>query len=119
MLVEVIGLPGAGKTSLCKQLAQLEGNDALAIKGLRDEALKASVEGPKANRFFRRRPERKSMYGSMSFRRQNPELFDLFCSRQDEKPVETLWNMELLSQLFFAEDSCIDDLPFLKGNLLF
>ena len=109
MLVEFVGLPGAGKTSLITETETRLRAAGFNASGLR-ELSKRGVERLRGDiGFIRRRSERISLYGALEYRKTHGEVFDFLCQAQDRVPELTLWSMELLSQLYFASDDLAGD----------
>ena len=109
MLVEFVGLPGAGKTSLITETETRLRTAGRKAGGLRDLS-KRGVERMRGEvGFIRRRAERISLYGALEYRKAHPEIFDFLCQAQGRVPELTLWSMELLSQLYFAFDDLAGD----------
>ncbi len=75
MLIEVLGLPGSGKTTLIKQvLPQLR---SLGRRSRRADKLAGlPCEAPEALRYLSRSPDRAALYRAQAFRQAYPALMD-------------------------------------------
>ncbi|MEM9582794.1 MAG: hypothetical protein AAGA08_06735 [Pseudomonadota bacterium] len=82
MLVEVLGLPGSGKTTLIKKvLPQLR---ALGLPARRaDKIVGLPCETPDAPRYLRRSPDRTALYRAQAFRNAYPALMSHVEKRLD------------------------------------
>ena len=80
MLVEFVGLPGAGKTSLITEAETQLRTAGCKACGLRDLS-KRGVERLRGDiGFIRRRSERISLYGALEYRKLHPQIFDFLCA---------------------------------------
>ncbi|MDJ1007912.1 MAG: hypothetical protein QNJ13_08825 [Paracoccaceae bacterium] len=104
MIVEVIGLPGAGKTTISAEIERQVLAAGGQAAGLRDVAFRRMQAKRREVRFIRNRPERASMFGAFSFRQKHAEVFETLSHGRDEELPTVLWNLELMAQYYFATD---------------
>ncbi len=116
MLVEFVGLPGCGKTTLAAALEKRLVADGFRAQGLRNAA-KAAIDGVKDNiGFLRRRGERISLYGCFAFAHKNPELFEWYFRMSHKDFMVLNWGMEGLSQLGILQEHGDPDIVVLNDE---
>ncbi len=105
MLVEFVGLPGSGKTSLVIATHERMRARGFVTKGLR-EAAKSGVKAvrDRGTIGFLKRPERICLYGALEFRKAHPKVFDALCASQSDTPHLTPWTMDVLSHLYYVSE---------------
>ncbi len=109
MLIEFIGLPGSGKSTLFASLAEQLHKERLRCNTLRMVARDRMEEGRVHIRFLQRRAERVGLYGCFSFAQQNPALFDALLQSTRHDLGRTLWNMDMLAQMHFVGSQKVED----------
>jgi hypothetical protein len=109
VLIEFIGLPGSGKTTIFAALAEQLHKERLRCNTLRMVARDRMEDGRTHIRFLQRRAERVALYGCFSFAHENPALFDALLQATRHDLGRTLWNMEMLAQIHFVSKQPIDD----------
>jgi predicted kinase len=119
VLIEFIGLPGSGKTTIFAELAAQLHKERLRCNTLRMVARDRMEEGRTHIRFLQRRAERVGLYGCFSFAHEQPALFDALLQATRHDLGRTLWNMEMLAQIHFVSKQPVDDtLIFLDEGFL-
>ncbi|MFM2390176.1 MAG: hypothetical protein RLZZ437_1731 [Pseudomonadota bacterium] len=109
MLIEFIGLPGSGKSTLIATLAEKLREERLRCNSLRMVARDLMEEGRTHIRFLQRRAERTGIYGCFSFAHNNPALFDALLQATRHDLGRTLWNMDMLAQMHFLSRRTVED----------
>ncbi len=89
MLIELVGLPGSGKTTFSKQFYKQMRAAGTPVQDAQTLALDARA-GKQTPRFVRARPERALLHRYIRFQRQNKELDALATAQFDDAPVKHL-----------------------------
>jgi len=99
MMVEFVGLPGCGKSTLATRLEKQLRAEGFQAQGMRNATRTVSVELQDKLGFLRRRGERASLYGCFVFAHENPKLFEWMFRTSHDDFVALIWGMEALSQI--------------------
>lgn len=102
MFVELLGLPGAGKTSVSSLALQMFRRRGMVCDRLQTMARAAMDRSRPEINFLQAASERVGLYGCFSFAAEYPDLFDHLMQTVRHDPARLLWNMDMLSQLHFA-----------------
>ncbi|MEM7469918.1 MAG: hypothetical protein AAF340_01095 [Pseudomonadota bacterium] len=89
MLIEFAGLPGSGKTTVTRLLAQHLINAKITVSGAEDLAIDTSRE-ERLPRYLRARPDRTLLHRYIRFQRRNAELETLTRNAFDDAPIRHL-----------------------------
>ncbi len=103
MRVEFMGLPASGKTSLIgatMERFRAAGEPAVYLRGTANKRIEKARSN---NHFLKNRQERADLFGCLQYRLKHPEIFDYLMANQAELPQLTLWAMDLMSCLYFAQ----------------
>jgi thymidylate kinase len=114
MLVEFVGLPGCGKTTLVMQLEKQLFAEGHRAKGLRNATSELMIGLQDKIGFLRQRKERVSLYGCLVFAHENPKLFDKIFGASRDDFVALIWGMETLSQIGIIQKHGPKDLVVLN-----
>ena len=119
VLIEFIGLPGSGKSTILAALADQLRKERLRCNTLRMIARDMMEEGRIHIRFLQRRAERVGIYGCFSFAHEHPALFDALLHSTRHDLGRTLWNMDMLAQMhFLSKRPHQDTLVFMDEGFL-
>jgi len=99
MMIEFVGLPGCGKTTLTASLERRLVASGFRVQGLRNATKALMAERQASIGFVRHRPERISLYGLCLFAQTAPELHDWVVRTSHGEFTTLIWNMEAMSQL--------------------
>tara|TARA_R110002096_G_scaffold15036_10_gene52984 strand:+ start:3926 stop:4666 length:741 start_codon:yes stop_codon:yes gene_type:complete len=99
MMVEFVGLPGCGKSTLATRLEKQLCAEGYRARGMRNATRAVSVGLQDKVGFLRRRGERASLYGCFVFAHENPKLFEWMFRTSHDDFVALIWGMEALSQI--------------------
>jgi predicted kinase len=109
VLIEFIGLPGSGKSTLIDAVADQLRKERLRCNTLRMVARDLMEDSRTHVRFLQRRAERVSLYGCFAFAHDNPALFDALLQSTRHDLARTLWNMDMLAHIHFVSKQPLDD----------
>lgn len=109
MIVEFIGLPGAGKTTLFTEVGRRLAARGLPCVSLRLAAAAGAADVQQKHRFLSRKPNRQSLFGFVAFAQKYPELMDHLYRPDPNVEGLVLWNLETLSQMHFARIGGVQD----------
>lgn len=98
-MVEFVGLPGCGKTTLTASLERRLAAAGVRAQGLRNATKSIMAQEQARIGFIRHRPERISLYGLCLFARSAPALHDWVVRTSHGEFTTLIWNMEAMSQL--------------------
>ena len=98
-MVEFVGLPGCGKTTVTASLERRLTAAGFRAQGLRNATKAIMAEQQAKIGFIRHRPERVSLYGLCLFAREAPALHDWVVRTSHGEFTTLIWNMEAMSQL--------------------
>lgn len=98
-MVEFVGLPGCGKSTLASRLEKQLCAEGFRAQGMRNATRAVSVAIQDKVGFLRRRGERASLYGCFVFAHENPKLFEWMFRTSHDDFVALIWGMEALSQI--------------------
>lgn len=101
MLVELVGLPTSGKTSLLQPLIDALKAHGHRVQKVSDLAKLGEEKEREKTPFIRRHIERTSLYGAINFGYENPILFEQLCGLRRD-PRHTSRNLQFLSECYFA-----------------
>ncbi len=107
MLIEVAGVPGAGKTTLCHALSQRMADAQMVFRSVKHYGGQTPA-GHHTPRFVVNNPEAALLHRYIRFTRQNPELERLWTEAFEEAPVRHL----LFSMMAGYYQSAVDLAPF-------
>ncbi|RUS59199.1 hypothetical protein EGN72_14730 [Pseudorhodobacter sp. E13] len=110
MQVELVGLPGCGKSTLASALEKRLTAEGHRAQGMRNAAKAAITAKQDKIGFLRRRGERVSLYGCLVFAHKNPELFQWMFRLSHTDFVALTWGMEALSQVGILQEHGDKDL---------
>lgn len=116
MMVEFVGLPGCGKSTLAGSLETLLKKDGIRAQGMRNAAVAAMARMQGKIGFLRHRQERTSLYGCLAFAQTHPELFEWVFRTSREDFNFLLWNMETVAQMGILEKHGPADLVVLNDE---
>ncbi len=119
MLVELIGLPGSGKSTIIRAATPLLKAAGLRFDSMRMVSKKFMAEDRPNVRFLTKRAERSSLYGCFSFAEDQQDLFRSLLDGALGDVSQTLWNMEMLGQFQFLRNRDLSDtMVFLDEGFL-
>jgi len=110
MLIEFIGLPTAGKTTVANHL--MRDFDAMGVKvqRLRTVARKGMIKAKKERKYLQNTGGRTCLYGSTVFGYKNPDIFQFLSQFHVDHPKIVYNNLEFLSDVHFAQPTLNNEL---------
>lgn len=115
-MVEFVGLPGCGKTTVTASLERRLAAAGFRAQGLRNATKAIMAEQQPKIGFIRHRPERISLYGLSLFANQAPDLHDWVVRTSHGEFTNLIWNMEAMSQLGIVAALAPPDLVVLNDE---
>lgn len=105
MLIEFIGLPTAGKTTLAGHYVEWLNAHSPDKKAnyLRKVAHGAQVDARRHIKYIKRRIERVDLYGAVLYGHKNPGIFQFLSQFSQINPTIIYSNLEFLSELHYAD----------------
>lgn len=109
MLVEFMGLPGSGKSTLITHTEKHLRKAGLDVYNIGKESRLEAERQAKEIQYLSRYSGRAWLYGCFAFAQEHPAVFDALFQNTRDKFHETLWAMDFLAQLYFLKLSDTKD----------
>lgn len=109
MFVEIVGLPGCGKTTLiraAKRPLKKAGFKFASGNKVADEQAAKQIE---KNRFLKRYKPRAWIYGATKFAHESPDVFDTLLKNARGDFNQSLWLMDFFTHIYFAQQADLSD----------
>jgi len=110
MFVEIVGLPGCGKTTLlraAKRPLQEAGLKFASINTVADAQATKQIE---KTRFLKRYKPRAWIYGATKFAHDTPDVFDALFQNARGDFHQSLWLMDFFTHMHFARQADLSDM---------
>lgn len=102
MIVEFLGLPGSGKSTLVSTLRKQSARSDMPLMTLNQAALAGLAVQKEAVSYLRRKPERGWLFATMQFAKQHPELYRIVFENTLLNAGKSLDFLDVLGKYYFA-----------------
>ena len=108
MMVEFLGLPGSGKTTIGGTCQPLLIKSGVKLKPIGKIAKQQAEKMRGQNRYLNRYAGRSWLFGALAFAKQYPEVYDLIEKSSKHSFATHLWAMDFMANLYFASKADTD-----------
>ncbi len=109
MFVEIVGLPGCGKTTLLRAAKRPLQKAGLKFASINKVADAQAAKQIGKTRFLKRYEPRAWIYGATKFAHETPDVFDVLFKNARGDFHQSLWLMDFFTHMHFARQADLSD----------
>lgn len=103
MIVEFIGLPGSGKSTLINSLCKYSSGNNIRAVTISQQAQQVLSEKKSVKGYLRRKSDRGWFFATYTFAREYPEVFRIVFENTIRNTPDSLDFLDLLGQYYFSQ----------------